>query len=99
MTAILPSYLEGQWWTPAEGVKTTEVRDASTGEVVAVVSAEGADLAGALEYARTVGQRSLGELTFHERALLLKQFAIALKRRSRTSTSCPSAPARPCATR
>lgn len=78
MTAILPSYLEGQWWTPADGAKTTEVRDASTGEVVAIVSAEGADLAGALEYARTVGQRSLGELTFHERALLLKQFAIAL---------------------
>ncbi len=36
----------------------TEVRDASTGEVVARVSTEGLDLGAALEYARTVGQAS-----------------------------------------
>lgn len=57
------------------------VRDASTGEVVTHVSTEGLDLGGALEYARTVGQQSLAALTFHQRALLLKQFALALTER------------------
>jgi oxepin-CoA hydrolase/3-oxo-5,6-dehydrosuberyl-CoA semialdehyde dehydrogenase len=67
------SYLQGAWWAPdAVG---TPVRDASTGETVAEVSVEGADIAGAVDYARTVGQASLGALTFHERALKLKELA------------------------
>ncbi|UWF78004.1 MULTISPECIES: phenylacetic acid degradation bifunctional protein PaaZ [Microbacterium] len=90
MTDYLPSYVQGEWWTPdlrpdsgtgAEGPHATEVRDASTGEVIARVSTDGLDIAGALEYARTVGQASLGALTFHQRALLLKQFALALTER------------------
>jgi oxepin-CoA hydrolase/3-oxo-5,6-dehydrosuberyl-CoA semialdehyde dehydrogenase len=76
---VLPSYLNGAWRTPAgEGVP---VRDASTGEVVTTVSTEGLDLGAALQYARTVGQQSLGELTFHRRALLLKQLAQVLTER------------------
>lgn len=78
MSHILPSYLQDKWWTPDGDVRANDVRDASTGEVIARVSSEGIDLVGALDYARTVGQRSLGELTFHQRALLLKQFALAL---------------------
>lgn len=80
MTDVLPSYVQGAWWTPsdAEGVV---VRDASTGEPVTRVSTAGLDLAGALDYARTVGQASLGALTFHQRAVLLKQFAQALTER------------------
>jgi oxepin-CoA hydrolase/3-oxo-5,6-dehydrosuberyl-CoA semialdehyde dehydrogenase len=83
MTGILPSYVQGQWWTPdaAAAASATEVRDASTGDVIARVSTEGLDLAGPLEYARTLGQASLGELTFHQRAVLLKQFALALTER------------------
>ncbi|CAH0149982.1 phenylacetic acid degradation bifunctional protein PaaZ [Microbacterium sp. Bi121] len=81
-TTILPSYLQDAWWTPGSPAgDATAVRDASTGQVVARVSTEGLDLAGALEHARTVGQASLGELTFHQRALLLKQFALALTER------------------
>jgi oxepin-CoA hydrolase/3-oxo-5,6-dehydrosuberyl-CoA semialdehyde dehydrogenase len=77
--AGLASYVSGAWWVPdADG---TEIRDASTGEVVTTVSTEGLDLAGALEYARTVGQRSLGELTFHQRAVILKQLAQVLTER------------------
>ncbi len=69
----VPSYLKGAWWAPdAAG---TPVRDASTGETVAEVSIAGADIAGAVEYGRTVGQASLGALTFHERALKLKELA------------------------
>lgn len=81
MTEYLPSYVQGAWWTPADGATATEVRDASTGEVVAHVSSEGLDLAGALEHARTVGQAGLAALTFHQRAVLLKQFALALTER------------------
>ncbi|UOE43446.1 phenylacetic acid degradation bifunctional protein PaaZ [Agromyces larvae] len=88
MTEMLPSYVQGEWWTPGADASTdatqqppTAVRDASTGEIVTHVSTAGLDLAGALEYARTVGQASLRELTFHQRAVLLKQFALALTER------------------
>ena len=70
MNEILPSYVNGNWWMPeaAAAAGAAEVRDASTGEVVTRVSTEGLDLGAALEYARTVGQASLGELTFHQLA-------------------------------
>jgi len=66
---------------PRPGVDVTVIHDASTGEEIARVSTDGIDLAGALNYARDVGQRSLGALTFHQRALLLKQFAQELTSR------------------
>lgn len=81
MTEIVASYLRDEWWRPDAASDATVVRDASTGEEFARVSAAGADIAGALEHARTVGQRSLGAMTFHQRALLLKQFAQALTER------------------
>jgi len=81
MTAIIPSYLKDAWWTPEPAGQPTVVRDASTGEEVGRVSTEGLALEGALAHARTVGQASLGALTFHQRALLLKQFALALTER------------------
>jgi oxepin-CoA hydrolase/3-oxo-5,6-dehydrosuberyl-CoA semialdehyde dehydrogenase len=83
MTEILPSYVRDGWWTPGDeaAASVTEVGDASTGELVARVSTEGLDLGAVLEYARTVGQRSLGELTFHQRAVLLKQMALVLTER------------------
>ena len=75
---ILPSYLEGQWWTPQDPQRVADVLDAVTGELVTRVSTDGIDLAAAVEHARTVGQRSLGELTLHERALKLKELALHL---------------------
>lgn len=93
VTDILPSYLRGQWWAPTDDLDTPSsaaldpassasvVRDASTGEPVCRVSTTGIDLGAALEYARTVGQATLGSLTFHQRAVLLKQFAQALTER------------------
>ncbi|MGO1645712.1 MAG: phenylacetic acid degradation bifunctional protein PaaZ [Agrococcus casei] len=80
-TAILPSYIKGEWWRPETDAAVQEVRDASTGDVVARVSSEGIDLAGALEYARTVGHDSLAPLTFHQRAIILKKMALALTER------------------
>jgi len=72
---VVPSYVKDAWWSPAEGAKVQSVLDASTGAEVAKVSAEGLDLAAVVEHGRTVGQASLGKLTFHQRALLLKELA------------------------
>ncbi|MGM0928500.1 MAG: phenylacetic acid degradation bifunctional protein PaaZ [Actinomycetota bacterium] len=78
---IVPSYIQDAWWTPAGEVSGTEVRDASTGDLLARVSTDGLDLAAAVEHGRTVGQTSLGELTFHQRALKLKELAQYLNAR------------------
>jgi oxepin-CoA hydrolase/3-oxo-5,6-dehydrosuberyl-CoA semialdehyde dehydrogenase len=82
---ILPSFVKGAWWTPDDASlsagSATEVVDASTGTPITRVSTAGLDLAGALDYARAVGQRTLGELTFHQRAVVLKQLALALTER------------------
>ncbi len=72
---VLPSYLLGQWWTPTDPQRITRVDDASTGEPMALVSTEGLDTAAAIDHARTIGQRSLGTMTIHQRALLLKELA------------------------
>jgi oxepin-CoA hydrolase/3-oxo-5,6-dehydrosuberyl-CoA semialdehyde dehydrogenase len=80
-TGILPSYLRDQWWIPDTGDDATPVLDSSTGEVVTYLSTQGADLAAAIAHARTVGQAGLGALTFHQRALLLKEFGKALTAR------------------
>ncbi|MER7796129.1 phenylacetic acid degradation bifunctional protein PaaZ [Microbacterium sp. NPDC096154] len=81
MTRMLQSYVQDAWWQPAVGTAGAEVRDASTGEIVATVSSDGLDLGAVLEHGRTVGQASLGALTFHQRAVLLKQMALALQER------------------
>lgn len=73
MTNVVQSYLAGSWWSPESGA--VAVHDASTGAEVARVGADGADVAKAVEWGREVGQRELGALTFHERAMILKQLA------------------------
>lgn len=72
---VLPSYAQGQWQTPEAPQKTAEVFDANTGELITQVSSDGIDIAGMVAYARDVGQKSLGDLTIHERALKLKELA------------------------
>ncbi len=74
MSKVVPSFLQGQWWTATSG-DGSPILDASTGEVVASANVTGANIAGAVDYARTVGQAGLGALTFHERALKLKELA------------------------
>jgi len=67
---ILESYVAGEWVTPAGS--GTEVHDATTGESVAAVGSEGVDVAAALRHARQVGGPALRQLTFHQRAGMLK---------------------------
>ncbi|GHH73124.1 phenylacetic acid degradation bifunctional protein PaaZ [Promicromonospora soli] len=71
----LDSYILGSWRRPASDGEAQVVRDASTGEPIAAVAWEEIDLRAAVDYGRRVGQDTLGELTFHQRALLLKQLA------------------------
>jgi oxepin-CoA hydrolase/3-oxo-5,6-dehydrosuberyl-CoA semialdehyde dehydrogenase len=73
----LRSYVQGSWIEPSgDGVP---VHDAVTGEQVATVSSEGIDMAGALNYGRSTGGPALRELTFHQRAAILKSLGLHLK--------------------
>src|ERR1700674_2930303 len=51
------------------------MRDATTGEVVATGSSSGIDFAAVLAHAREVGGAALRELTFHQRATILRALA------------------------
>ena len=67
---LLRSHLAGSWQTgTGEG---RPLYDAVTGDEVTRISADGLDLAGALEFGRRTGGPALRELTFHQRAALLK---------------------------
>ena len=70
MSTVLESYVQGAWYAaPDEG---TPLADAVTGETVARISSTGLDVEGMLDYARSTGGPALRELTFHERAAVLK---------------------------
>ncbi|HJQ43626.1 MAG TPA: phenylacetic acid degradation bifunctional protein PaaZ [Jatrophihabitantaceae bacterium] len=67
---LLRSYLAGSWTsTTDEGLP---LADAVTGAEVARIPTTPADFASALRYARESGGPALRELTFHQRAALLK---------------------------
>ncbi len=72
----LESFLMGAW--QAGRGDGTVLADAATGAPVAVIDATGLDMAGALDYARTVGGPALRRLSFHDRAGMLKALALHL---------------------
>jgi oxepin-CoA hydrolase / 3-oxo-5,6-dehydrosuberyl-CoA semialdehyde dehydrogenase len=74
---LLRSYVGGAWITPA--AEGRPVFDAVTGAEVARVSSAGVDLAAAVEYGRSTGGPALRELTFHQRAALLKSLGLLLR--------------------
>src|ERR1700757_349058 len=75
--AALRSYVSGAWTEPADDGRP--VLDAVTGEEVTRVSSAGIDLAAALDYGRIAGGPALRELTFHQRAALLKSLGQLLR--------------------
>src|SRR5437588_8106606 len=77
MMTTLRSYVSGAWATPDD--EGRPVLDAVTGEEVARVSSAGVDFAGALDYGRRTGGPALRSLTFHQRAVLLKELALKLR--------------------
>lgn len=76
MTRLLESYAAGRWY--AASTEGHPLLDAATGEEVARISSAGLDLGAMAHHARTVGGPAIRELTFHERALLLKELATHL---------------------
>ncbi|HEX8763510.1 MAG TPA: 3,4-dehydroadipyl-CoA semialdehyde dehydrogenase, partial [Candidatus Acidoferrum sp.] len=65
----LPNYLAGQW---IEGSgRGTPLLDPVTGDELAWISSDGADLQGALEFARSQGGPALRQLRYSQRADLL----------------------------
>jgi len=69
----LQSYACGQWLTGRD--RGVGMRDATSGEIVGHASSTGLEFAAMLSHARNVGGPALRELTFHERAALLKSLA------------------------
>ena len=69
----LQSYVCGHWQSgDGEGIA---MRDATTGELIALATSSGIDFAAALEFSRDVGGPALRELTFHQRATMLRALA------------------------
>ena len=69
----LKSYIQGRWQAGERDAQ--QLRDATTGAVIAEASSSGVDFRGALDHARRTGGPALRRLTFHERAALLKRIA------------------------
>ncbi len=76
MTIAVTSYVAGRWQDPI-GDRAT-LLDAATSEPVAEIGTAPIDLVPVIDHARSVGGPALRELTFHERALVLKQLALHL---------------------
>jgi oxepin-CoA hydrolase/3-oxo-5,6-dehydrosuberyl-CoA semialdehyde dehydrogenase len=74
---MLRSYVTGYWASPSD--EGAPLLDAVTGEQVATISSAGIDMRAALEYGRAVGGRGLRELTFHQRAAILKSAGLLLR--------------------
>ncbi|WP_224393108.1 phenylacetic acid degradation bifunctional protein PaaZ [Pseudonocardia sp. ICBG1293] len=67
---LLRSHLSGTWQTGSGDGRP--LYDAVTGDEVARISSDGLDLGAALAHGRRTGGPALRELTFHQRAALLK---------------------------
>jgi oxepin-CoA hydrolase/3-oxo-5,6-dehydrosuberyl-CoA semialdehyde dehydrogenase len=75
--APLSSYVSGAWHVPPD--EGAPLHDAVTGVEIARLSSAGVDFGAALDHGRRVGGPVLRELTFHQRAALLKTLASELR--------------------
>src|SRR5579875_692212 len=75
---MLESYAAGSWFrSDADG---DPLLDATTGETVARISSSGVDLGAMVRHAKQVGGPAIRNLTFHQRAMLMKELALHLSR-------------------
>ncbi len=77
----LQSFAKGQWHTASDGFRPCF--NALTGEKIFELSSEGLDFSGMLDYAKDKGGKALRAMTFHERALMLKELALYLLSRKK----------------
>ena len=69
----------GKWMAPdGDGIPQF---DAITGEVISLCGSEGIDFAEMANYARTIGNENLRNMTFQERGMMLKKLAMFLHKR------------------
>ena len=76
----LESYVQGRWQAGTDD--GTPLRHAVSGQEIARISSTGVDMGATLAYARGIGGPALRGLTFHQRALLLKELATHLTAQS-----------------
>lgn len=76
---LLPSFSEGRWIESKD--KAVALLSAIDGSVVAETSTADLNFKGMLDYARNVGGPKLRGMTFHQRALMLKELAKYLMER------------------
>ena len=72
----LENYIGGNWIT-GDGDGQV-LYDAVNGEAIAAATTKGLDFKAALDYGRTVGNRALRKMTFHERGRMIKALALHL---------------------
>ncbi len=72
----ISSFAVGEWIAPGEGARN--IASAVTGEVIATAGNTGLDVQGMLDHARNVGGPALRQMTFHERAKMLKALSVHL---------------------
>lgn len=73
----LDNYIRGEW-VKGEG-EGQPLYNAVTGEQIAEASSKGLDFKAMTDYARSVGNKSLRKLTFHDRGKMLKSLALYLR--------------------
>ncbi len=77
----LQSFAKGQWHTATDDFRPCF--NAVTGEKIFAISASGLDYSGMLDYAKQKGGPALRAMSFHQRALLLKELALYLLSRKK----------------
>ena len=75
----ISNYIQGNW-IDGDGEELTAY-NAINGDAIGVVSSEGLDYKGMLDYARNVGGPALRRMTFQERGRMLKALALHLTER------------------
>lgn len=74
--SMLESYVAGRWFAASD--KGASLRDAVTGDPVARISSTGVDVDAMVHHARSTGGPALRELTFQQRAAVLKELGTLL---------------------
>ncbi|MEM7424116.1 MAG: phenylacetic acid degradation bifunctional protein PaaZ, partial [Pseudomonadota bacterium] len=76
MSMMLRSFAAGAWIDA--GAAAVKIRSAVTGAVIAHAGGGAVDFSAMLYHARQTGGPALRDLTFHDRARILKQVALHL---------------------
>ncbi|MEO0390151.1 MAG: phenylacetic acid degradation bifunctional protein PaaZ [Pseudomonadota bacterium] len=76
------SFAAGQWVAPGAGARP--IHSALSGAVIAEAGNDALNVQGMLDHARSVGGPSLRQLSFHDRARLLKALALHLREHRQT---------------